>query len=366
MRTERHNHVTSLVFLIVVYVASTTPVLSGQVTYSDDSYGTGDVLTSSDLNAKFNEIKSAINDNDAKGNTGDGTNDLTVSADADWSVTPPSSLNFRDFTVNNGVTLTVPAGTTIRCTRSFANYGAIVVQTGARGGNGAQSDYAFNYRAFPHPGDSYGAAGNGGHDLNITGGDIQLWGLGGKGIPETAAASSYGQFRIGGGGGGAGVSGGEGGGLLKVYCKGGVINGTGAIIQANGTNGSTTSGGGGGGIIVLTSQTSIGNNGTLEVNGGNGGDSRTFAYGGGGGGGGIIILVSPNNMNAGTASVAGGTAGAQTELPNLTFGSGGGGGGACGGDGGIGGSNTNGTVNAPADGADGYVLSITSNPASMF
>ncbi len=41
------------------------PVYSGQVTYPDDSYSSGDPLTALDLNAKFNEIKSTVNGNAA-------------------------------------------------------------------------------------------------------------------------------------------------------------------------------------------------------------------------------------------------------------------------------------------------------------
>lgn len=37
--------------------------LAGEVTYGDDTYTTGDTLTASDLNAKFNEIKAQVNDN---------------------------------------------------------------------------------------------------------------------------------------------------------------------------------------------------------------------------------------------------------------------------------------------------------------
>lgn len=39
---------------------------AGQVTYPDDSYSSGDNLNASDLNTKFNAIKSAVNDNDSK------------------------------------------------------------------------------------------------------------------------------------------------------------------------------------------------------------------------------------------------------------------------------------------------------------
>jgi len=40
-----------------------SPAFSGEVDYPDDSYSSGDTLTAGDLNAKFNKIKTEINDN---------------------------------------------------------------------------------------------------------------------------------------------------------------------------------------------------------------------------------------------------------------------------------------------------------------
>jgi len=42
-----------------------SPAISGEITYSDDSYASGDTLTAGDLNAKFNAIKESVNGNDA-------------------------------------------------------------------------------------------------------------------------------------------------------------------------------------------------------------------------------------------------------------------------------------------------------------
>ena len=39
---------------------------AGELTYPDDSYASGDTLTASDLNAKFNGIKASVNDNNGK------------------------------------------------------------------------------------------------------------------------------------------------------------------------------------------------------------------------------------------------------------------------------------------------------------
>lgn len=55
------------------------PVWAAEITYGTDSYNVGDTLTAGDLNAKFNELKESVNDNNY--NIGiDGTNiDLNTS-----------------------------------------------------------------------------------------------------------------------------------------------------------------------------------------------------------------------------------------------------------------------------------------------
>jgi hypothetical protein len=42
------------------------PVMAGDISYPDNSYSTGNILTADDLNAKFNEIKADVNDNDGR------------------------------------------------------------------------------------------------------------------------------------------------------------------------------------------------------------------------------------------------------------------------------------------------------------
>lgn len=51
---------------IVLSSLAAAPAYSGQVTYPDNTYSTGDTLTATDLNAKFNESKTNINDNDTR------------------------------------------------------------------------------------------------------------------------------------------------------------------------------------------------------------------------------------------------------------------------------------------------------------
>ncbi len=43
-----------------------TTVSAGEITYPDNSYSSGDTLTASDLNDKFNEIKTDVNDNNSR------------------------------------------------------------------------------------------------------------------------------------------------------------------------------------------------------------------------------------------------------------------------------------------------------------
>lgn len=60
------NNIKSITRLLTISLFSmiiVIPAYSGEVTYTDDSYTSGDPLTAADLNAKFNEIKADVNDN---------------------------------------------------------------------------------------------------------------------------------------------------------------------------------------------------------------------------------------------------------------------------------------------------------------
>lgn len=46
-----------------IYSLLAAPVWAAEITYETDSYTAGDNLTASDLNAKFNELKEGVNDN---------------------------------------------------------------------------------------------------------------------------------------------------------------------------------------------------------------------------------------------------------------------------------------------------------------
>lgn len=335
------------------------------------TYVTGDTLTAADLNNENTAIQTAVNDNNnASRFYGDGSaGALTVSSNTSWSSSPPTgdNLNFTDIVINAGFTLTVPAGTVIRCTGSFTNNGTINVLQAVNGGRYFYYDtttVAMQQFQAPGAGDSLQAAGNPGwHHTTSVG---LRGGFGGKGIPRTMAASSFNQFRIGGGGGAGNAynNSGDGGGLIKIYCAGNVVNN--GTIQANGSN--NLAGAGGGGIVILASSTQVTNDAaaTITADGADGYQSTTFNGANGGGGGGIIIMAAPSVTNAGATSVAGGAAGDNTTNVTSAVHTGGSGGGACGGNGGNGASVTTGNLsNAAGSGTVGYVIEINADPADM-
>jgi len=338
-------------------------VTAGSVT---DTYTAGDTLTTTTLD----NIKTAVNDNNAASRFyGDGSaGALTISAPETWVTTPPAgnNLNFTNVVIDAGGELTVPAGTTIRCSGTFTNNGTITVTNATNSGSyHLSSAPAVNGGLVVGRGDARKAAGS--PDGHTALGVILSAGLGGAGIPQTVAASSFNNFKIGGGSSGRSVFNGgfSGGGLVKISCQGGIINN--GIIEANSFFG------GGGGIVILASSTAIDNDsGTINANGGQGADALNntiflfYSRGAaGGGGGGIIVLVAPTITNLGTTSVAGGSAGTGATLTQALH-SAGSGGGASGGNGGTGGGVTAANVaSASTAGGDGYVLEITANPAHM-
>ena len=298
-----------------------------------------------------------------------GAGDLTISANTDWTTTPPVNINFANITINPGQTLTVPAGMTIRCSGTFTNNGTLSVATGARLAssltwfNGATEEIY----SVGHPGDSFRPA-IGGSYSNGTASSV--WGgLGGEGIPRGTARSSFDGFRIGGGSGGGWKSNdANGGGLVKVYCTGDIVNNGSGTINANGQSPSLLTGGGAGGIVILASASSVTNAGTINAIGGNGGASYDYGGAGGGGGGGIIVIAAPVISGAGAMNVGGGSGGSTAVQVGQATRYGGGGGGASGGNGGNGSTIPAGspvTVSAPTSGTAGYVQTIIANPAFL-
>lgn len=304
---------------------------------------------------------------------GDGSaGDLTVSASQNWNSAPPPNPNFANITINPGQTLTVPAGTTIRCSGSFTNNGTIAVLGGAQNnainfstGTSASSGA---YSA-AHPGDTRRAALAGQMDndtIAVPKGTI--WGgPGGLGIPQAFAITSFGRLRLGGGAGAGPFANIEGGGLVKIYCEGPIVNA--GAINALGASaaGFGAHGGGAGGIVILASRTSVSNAaGTIDVSGGNGGNSNSSWGGaGGGGGGGIIVMVSPAAPVPGTQVVSAGNPGTSgTTLTSQTRTAGSGGGGS-GGAGGAGGNLSGATASAATGGSPGYVVTLTLDPTAI-
>ncbi|WP_455200870.1 hypothetical protein [Kaarinaea lacus] len=393
---------TGIKIFILCFCGAVWLVQAGEITYPDNSFGSGDTLNASDLNDKFNEIKTQVNDNNARTTTnasdisnnatdisgvdnaladlavisalfaGDGSaGTLNITANSNWVSSNPANINFTDCSIAAGFTLMVSAGTVIRCTGDFTNDGTITV---APAGNnsvfGLHSQGSYSMRS-PGAGDAYSPAGQPGFSRDFVTTPITL--VGGAesvGIPQSVAVSSWNRFRIGGSAGSAHQSGssGSGGGLVKILVRGAIINN--GQISADGVSGSQ-GGGGGGGIVVVASLTSVTNasGATIEANGGAGSSFQANNGAAGGGGGGIVVMIAPTIDNSGTVSVTGGSAGASDPTAgavNIAQSSGGGGGGACGGNGGTGGSvASTGEANAASAGSDGYVIELTANPATM-
>lgn len=287
------------------------------------------------------------------------------------------NLQFTDFTVNAGATLTVQSGTVIRCTGTFTNNGTINVQVFAVGSNSnllgqLATTVEPAYRGV-HPGIARSSAGDAEFGDSTSG---RVGGDAGAGIGNSNRISVRSLLvpgPVGGGGGGAHKNGlgGTGGRTFSVLCAGGVIdNGT---IKANGsTSGFAGGGGGGGGLVVLASKTSVsvGSSAIIEAKGANGTSaSASVGTAGGGGGGGLIDLLAPSISVAtpGNLSVAGGTAGSAVTVTINPRSGGGGGGGSIGNGGGGATVDTNGTATSqPAGpGTVGLILTDLVDPTAL-
>ena len=272
-----------------------------------------------------------------------------------------SNPQFTDFTIANGVTLTVPSGTILRCSGNFINNGTINVSVGLRDTPRFAENGRTSSLINSSPQESPGGAGGQALPLGVA-----------KQYLRTQISAAGNGFRE------AVDSGSDGAGSLTIICSGAIVN-NGTITSDGMNSASQYRGGGGGGLIVLASGTSINNNGTISANGGNGGDflatdANNTGHGpGGGGGGGIAHLVSPTIGNTGTILVnggQGGTAGGAMSITGFIY-SGGGGGGGSGGAGGNGGAvnpGNSGLENTAAgeDGEPGQILQTIADPVSLF
>lgn len=312
---------------------------------------------------------------------GDGSaGSFTVSANTNWaSGTGPSNQNlqFEDFTVNAGITLTVPSGTVIRVRGTFTNNGTITALPHASGGE-ADSNNTGAADAILAPaaeGIARSSAGFGervvGAGTTVSGGKR---GLGIGTMMGAAAILNPGPTGGGGGGGAANATisgrGGDGGGTLVVLAQGALIHA--GTITANGANAASPGGGGGGGgVVVLASKTSIAMSGTISVTGGTGGASGTSVGAGGGGGGGIVQLIAPVVPSSGSVTVttsggAAGTQGASGSASGTGSRMGGAGGGGSGGTGGSGGLLFGSDPFAAGAGSSGFSLHRQIDPTALF
>lgn len=211
---------------------------------------------------------------------------------------------------------------------------------------------------------------------------------GGRGL-DLGRSSLLTRFDLRGGGSGYRVSGantsavfgGEGGGRLILAARGtitvnGLIDVAGRNAQATGSQPLAGGGGGAGGAVTLLSRglISLGTNGFIRANGGNGangiaGPTGVLHGGGGGGGGGIIQLLStiaPSITNPANLMLSGGAAGTAAVVGTATSFVAGGGGGACGGDGGDGTKSLAASGAAEAGNQGDLSTSITAQPELLF
>lgn len=278
------------------------------------------------------------------------------------------NLQFTDFTINSGVTLTVPSGTIIRCTGTATINGTIQVETAGNSGDILPDNRSKN----ASQGLSTQPAGDG--ELGDSSSNRQ------GGYPSSALDSAIGRSIIrppvlAGGAGGGGYSGnpahGQGGGSIAIYCQGGItVNGTG-LISAGGGYGGNCQGGGAGGVIILASAGTVDHSGPIRARGSTGGAFSAFCAQGGGGGGGLIhILAQTISGNDANLSAAGGSAvtgaqGAGTVSSGTR--SGGGAGGSLFGAGGQGSLvATNGATLGASVGSAGVIIKRQGfNPAGM-
>lgn len=309
---------------------------------------------------------------------GDGSaGSRTLTVDEDWTFGQPvTNLQFQNFTINSGVTLTLPSGVVIRVAGAFQNNGTIRVRTwGGAGlseftdepvsGGGAQVLVLSRVRE-AGLGIAASRAG-GGQYTRIS---YAVGGFGGSAIRDRMSARMLTRpgHQAGGGGGGTFLGqGGEGGGSLTIIARGTLTNN--GLIEARGGN-TMSGGGGGGGVVVLASRTSISQSGSpaIAVTGGNGGNaSPGICAGGGAGGGGFVHFLAPIVTGPASFNVSAGIPGIGNSLLAGHTISGGGGGGASAGSGGQGGTATTSTP-LPAGGAGGlgFVLTSTVDPGPLF
>lgn len=289
---------------------------------------------------------------------GDGSDGShTVAADTDIQTFAAAqgvvSFQFQDFTIEEGVTLSVPTGMTLYCRGTFRNKGTLIVQPGALGSTAQTAAQTGIAKSPP----VVGAAGLAGLlDVSI--------GSGGRGTALSESTIRW-LLRPGilGGGGGARQppdgTGAMGRGTILILAREAIHN-TGTI-RADGADGN--GGGGGGGVIILASRGSITHaaGALISASGGRGADANvnpeSLAAACGGGGGGVVRMFAPNVITNGQIAVNGGNGGGGGSVGGIAGGTlipgGGGGGGSFGA-----GGNAGGAVITPEtrDAADTFLI----------
>ena len=325
---------------------------------------------------------------------GDGSaGPLNISANTNWSTTPPPGLNlqYTTCTVAAGATLRVPSGTIIRCSGEANIFGSIIASTAASGGsfriltsNSPVADPDIEFSAAP-PMPGFYSSSVPGFGMRAPANFGKQGGEAAFSLLSLSSGLSAPVSKIGtiGGGGGAGAfiigTGGRGGGVVQLYAKDGITVASAGSISATGASGGVGGGGGAGGIIVLASPRFVTNNGAISIKGGNGGSAgnislspdlsvNVFNVGAGGGGsGGVLHLLSPS-INEGTVSKDGGAQGGGVTFTNSALPSaGGGGGGSCGNSGGAGGrvlANATASEAPVTQAGSGLVIQMVGDPTS--
>lgn len=357
----------------------TTAAYAGTVADGDIvTFTANSTAKAAEVNQNFTAIKNAVNGsaNDISmlqaSFSGNGSaGNLTISAHTNWDTTPPTNPYFNNITIESSQTLSVPAGTTIRCAGMFTNNGTLLVYTGAEAKGafallGGTVGASMGLTSVAHPGDTSRAASLGNYQGDGTTNPLILeGGKGGKGIPKAVAITAFGGFKIGGGSGaGYDSQGNQGGGLVKIYCNSAITN-NGSILAQGSAATNSSIGGGGGGIVILASRTAVNNtSGTINVSGGNASVSDySFGGNGGGGGGGIIIMASPTAPVLGATVITGGSGASGVVVVSTggrTAGAGGGGSGGAGGYGGY--VSSGGAKSVGTNGSPGYTISLTLDP----
>jgi hypothetical protein len=296
---------------------------------------------------------------------------VTITADTDWTATPPANDNFQftDFTVAEGATLAVWSGTVIRCTGTCTNNGTILVSYGSPGGFECMQQGVGVYDVVDPAADVFGfTAGLG----EVTSTNVAAGGGVGYG-PNANVAETIINVDLNGGGGGAG-NGGGGGGALTILAKTAVVNAAGATIAASGQDADATTGcqqggggGGGGGIVILASKAQVTQAGTIDVHGGAGGPEGTFFAPGGGGAGGIVHLFAPTVTHTGTETLTAGAQGSGSTTMTATVRGAGASGGASGGSPGAGATVTaTNTITINGAATVGHSFTSQLDPTALF